>query len=126
MSLHSSENQMSDSNLAIVFGPNLVWSRDASASLAAMAQINSFVATVLFNYEDIFASVLDEKSAIDGELNRTEDVTQERTDGDGENDKELSSVEDKTAEAWCTNLILISCLSSVQDLHYMIPHSQIK
>ncbi|XP_030845207.1 rho GTPase-activating protein 8 isoform X3 [Strongylocentrotus purpuratus] len=82
----SSENQMSDSNLAIVFGPNLVWSRDASASLSAMAQINSFIATILFNYEHIFP-------------NNTDAATMsERTDGDGANEKELTSKEDKTAE----------------------------
>ncbi|XP_041452923.1 rho GTPase-activating protein 8-like isoform X1 [Lytechinus variegatus] len=85
VSCHSSENQMSDSNLAIVFGPNLVWSKDASASLSAMAQINSFIATVLFNYEHIFPS-------------NAEAAMSERTDGDGANEKELASKEDKTAE----------------------------
>ncbi|XP_071480131.1 rho GTPase-activating protein 8-like isoform X1 [Diadema antillarum] len=94
VSLHSSENQMSDSNLAIVFGPNLVWSRDASASLSAMAQINSFIATVLFNFDEIFPP---SSSSGGAEENGVADL--ERTDGDGANEKELTSVEDKAAEA---------------------------
>lgn len=35
-------NKMTESNLAIVFGPNLLWSNNQAASLASMARINAF------------------------------------------------------------------------------------
>lgn len=47
-------NKMTASNLAIVFGPNMVWSRDTQASLLDIGPINSFVEFVLIQHEDIY------------------------------------------------------------------------
>ena len=35
-------NRMTVNNLAIVFGPNMMWSRDAAAGFADMGKINGF------------------------------------------------------------------------------------
>ncbi|XP_048578546.1 rho GTPase-activating protein 8-like [Nematostella vectensis] len=48
-------NKMTASNLAIVFGPNLIWGRTAASSLDAMAQINTFTCLVLENTEYLFS-----------------------------------------------------------------------
>lgn len=50
----SSENKMTSMNLAIVFGPNLMWSKSQAASLDAMAQINSFTLLLLENIRVFF------------------------------------------------------------------------
>ena len=47
-------NKMTSSNLAIVFGPNLVWSIDKCASLASISAINYFTEFLLVNYKAIF------------------------------------------------------------------------
>lgn len=47
-------NKMTSSNLAIVFGPNLLWSKDKCASLASISAINYFVEFLLDNYKSIF------------------------------------------------------------------------
>ena len=47
---------MTASNLAIVFGPNLVWCKSEAASLAAMAQINNFTLLLLANAQYLFNS----------------------------------------------------------------------
>lgn len=47
-------NKMTATNLAIVFGPNLVWSKSQAASLGAMAQINSFTLLLLENVSYFF------------------------------------------------------------------------
>ncbi|XP_032814156.2 rho GTPase-activating protein 8-like isoform X2 [Petromyzon marinus] len=44
---HSGVNKMSGENLAIVFGPNLVWERERSLNLATMAPVNSFALVLL-------------------------------------------------------------------------------
>lgn len=51
---HSNVNKMTAKNLAIVFGPNLVWSKSQAASLDAMAQINSFSLLMLENVSYLF------------------------------------------------------------------------
>ena len=51
---HSAVNKMTAKNLAIVFGPNLVWSKSQAASLDAMAQINSFTLLMLENVSYLF------------------------------------------------------------------------
>lgn len=51
---HSDVNKMTAKNLAIVFGPNLVWSKSQAASLDAMAQINSFTLLMLENVSYLF------------------------------------------------------------------------
>jgi len=45
---------MTASNLAIVFGPNLVWGKSQAASLDAMAQINTFACLMLENIDYLF------------------------------------------------------------------------
>ncbi|XP_040564166.1 rho GTPase-activating protein 1 isoform X2 [Lepeophtheirus salmonis] len=47
-------NKMTSSNLAIVFGPNLVWSRDQSLSLAHIGPINYFTDFLLNNNDSLF------------------------------------------------------------------------
>lgn len=47
-------NKMTSSNLAIVFGPNLLWSIDKCASLASISAINYFTEFLLVNYKAIF------------------------------------------------------------------------
>lgn len=47
-------NKMTSSNLAVVFGPNLVWSENLALNLAAIAPINTFTECMLSNHLDIF------------------------------------------------------------------------
>lgn len=47
-------NKMTSANLAIVFGPNLLWSKDKCASLASISAINYFTEFLLDNYKAIF------------------------------------------------------------------------
>ncbi|BES98308.1 gtpase-activating protein [Nesidiocoris tenuis] len=47
-------NKMTSSNLAVVFGPNLVWSQAGQLSLVAIAPINMFTDFVLVNQDQIF------------------------------------------------------------------------
>lgn len=47
-------NKMTSSNLAIVFGPNLLWSRDKCASLASISAIIYFTEFLLDNFDSIF------------------------------------------------------------------------
>ncbi|XP_059080422.1 rho GTPase-activating protein 1-like [Tigriopus californicus] len=49
-------NKMTSSNLAVVFGPNLVWSNDQSLSLAHIGPINSFTEFLLVNQDQLFAT----------------------------------------------------------------------
>jgi Rho GTPase-activating protein 1 len=46
---------MTSSNLAVVFGPNLIWSRDRSLSLAHISPINQFTEHLLSGQHVIFA-----------------------------------------------------------------------
>ena len=56
VSTFSHENKMNASNLGVVFGPNLVWSRDVP-NLADMGKINGFIAFLIAKYEEIFPFV---------------------------------------------------------------------
>lgn len=47
-------NKMTSSNLAVVFGPNLVWSSNGQLSLSAIAPINMFTDFVLVHHDQIF------------------------------------------------------------------------
>ncbi|XP_054278809.1 rho GTPase-activating protein 8-like [Macrosteles quadrilineatus] len=47
-------NKMTSSNLAVVFGPNLVWSQSGQLSLSAIAPINVFTDFVLRHHDQIF------------------------------------------------------------------------
>lgn len=55
---HSEFNKMTASNLAIVFGPNLLWSNKTNqtldSSLDSITAINSFTEFLLRNHEQIF------------------------------------------------------------------------
>uniref|UniRef100_T2MEH5 Rho GTPase-activating protein 1 n=1 Tax=Hydra vulgaris TaxID=6087 RepID=T2MEH5_HYDVU len=51
---HSSANRMVSSSLAIVFGPNLLWSDTESASLTSMSKINSYCKYLIDNSHLIF------------------------------------------------------------------------
>ncbi|KAG7265458.1 hypothetical protein CRUP_002267 [Coryphaenoides rupestris] len=47
VSANSEVNKMSNGNLAVVFGPNLLWGRDNAMSLSAIGPINSFTRALL-------------------------------------------------------------------------------
>jgi Rho GTPase-activating protein 1 len=47
-------NKMTSSNLAVVFGPNLLWSQNLNLSLAAIAPINMFTDFLLVHQDEIF------------------------------------------------------------------------
>lgn len=47
-------NKMNAQNLAVVFGPNLVWSEMVSMSLAAIGPINMFTQYLLLHHNEIF------------------------------------------------------------------------
>ncbi|KAG5879161.1 hypothetical protein JTB14_029963 [Gonioctena quinquepunctata] len=47
-------NKMNAQNLAVVFGPNLVWSEVVSMSLAAIGPINMFTQFLLLHHNEIF------------------------------------------------------------------------
>ena len=51
---HEEVNKMSALNLAIVFGPNLIWSTDEVASLMGLGEINSFTMIMIQNYNQLF------------------------------------------------------------------------
>ncbi|XP_050024732.1 rho GTPase-activating protein 1 isoform X1 [Dermacentor andersoni] len=48
-------NKMTASNLAIVFGPNLLWSRQEQASLSSITHINQFTEYILRNQHLLFS-----------------------------------------------------------------------
>ncbi|XP_067902049.1 rho GTPase-activating protein 1 [Heterodontus francisci] len=53
---HSELNKMTASNLALVFGPALLWAKDAAISLNAINPINSFTQVLFENYPEIFST----------------------------------------------------------------------
>lgn len=58
-------NKMTSSNLAIVFGPNLIWARHSQMSLDEIVPINAFVDFVLQNHKDIYMVDINKKQIID-------------------------------------------------------------
>ena len=48
------QNKMNSLNLAIVFGPNLIWSTDEVASLVGLGEINGFVHFMINHRVEIF------------------------------------------------------------------------
>ncbi|XP_042369221.1 rho GTPase-activating protein 1 isoform X2 [Plectropomus leopardus] len=54
VSANSEVNKMTNSNLAVVFGPNLLWGRDAAMSLSAIGPINNFTRTLLDQQHLVF------------------------------------------------------------------------
>ncbi|CAG9800484.1 unnamed protein product [Chironomus riparius] len=57
-------NKMTSSNLAIVFGPNMVWSRNDQMSLDEIGPINAFVDFVLQNKDDIYIFDINKKDIL--------------------------------------------------------------
>lgn len=49
MLAHEEENKMSANNLSIVFGPNLLWSKNEVATLNSMSEINRFTSIIFTN-----------------------------------------------------------------------------
>jgi len=47
-------NRMTSSNLAIVFGPNFLWSNKAATSIDHIGPINAFIDFVLQNHQTIY------------------------------------------------------------------------
>lgn len=58
-------NKMTASNLAIVFGPNLVWAKHNQMSLEEIGPINAFLEFVLQNHRDIYMVDINQKESID-------------------------------------------------------------
>ncbi|KAF6724288.1 Rho GTPase-activating protein 1 [Oryzias melastigma] len=54
VSNNSEVNKMTDSNLAVVFGPNLLWGRDNAMTLSAIGPINNFTRVLLEQQHLIF------------------------------------------------------------------------
>ncbi|KAM4722042.1 rho GTPase-activating protein 1 [Rhinophrynus dorsalis] len=54
VSAHSTENKMTNTNLAVVFGPNLLWAKDAAMTLKAINPINTFTKFLLDNQKELF------------------------------------------------------------------------
>lgn len=54
VSANSDVNKMTNSNLAVVFGPNLLWGRDAAMSLSAIGPINNFTKILLDQQHLVF------------------------------------------------------------------------
>lgn len=52
---------MTSSNLAIVFGPNLVWAKNDQMSLDEIGPINAFIDFVLQNHDDIYIFDINKK-----------------------------------------------------------------
>lgn len=47
-------NKMTSQNLAVVFGPNLIWSENVTMSLSAIGPINMFTQFLLQHHNEIF------------------------------------------------------------------------
>ncbi|KAL0188257.1 hypothetical protein M9458_015356, partial [Cirrhinus mrigala] len=47
-------NKMTNANLAVVFGPNLLWGQDASMTLSAIGPINNFTRILLDLHQEVF------------------------------------------------------------------------
>ncbi|XP_034061298.1 rho GTPase-activating protein 1 [Gymnodraco acuticeps] len=54
VSANSEVNKMTNSNLAVVFGPNLLWGRDNAMSLSAIGPINNFTRILLDQQHLVF------------------------------------------------------------------------
>uniref|UniRef100_A0A1A8H880 Rho GTPase activating protein 1 n=1 Tax=Nothobranchius korthausae TaxID=1143690 RepID=A0A1A8H880_9TELE len=54
VSANSDVNKMTNSNLAVVFGPNLLWGRDNAMSLSAIGPINNFTRALLDQHHLVF------------------------------------------------------------------------
>lgn len=50
---NSDTNRMNEQNLAIVFGPNLMWSKN-QASLVSVGYVNTCTLFMISHYKDLF------------------------------------------------------------------------
>ncbi|XP_075044292.1 rho GTPase-activating protein 1 [Mixophyes fleayi] len=57
VSARSAENKMTNTNLAVVFGPNLLWAKDVAMTLRAINPINTFTKFLLDNQKELFEEV---------------------------------------------------------------------
>ncbi|XP_044127084.1 rho GTPase-activating protein 1 isoform X2 [Bufo gargarizans] len=57
VSSRSRENKMTNANLAVVFGPNLLWANDVAMTLKAINPINTFTMFLLDNQKELFEDV---------------------------------------------------------------------
>uniref|UniRef100_A0A8C8H3X7 Rho GTPase-activating protein 1-like n=1 Tax=Oncorhynchus tshawytscha TaxID=74940 RepID=A0A8C8H3X7_ONCTS len=55
VSAQSEINKMNNTNLAVVFGPNLLWGQDAAMTLSAIGPINNFTRTLLDQHYEVFS-----------------------------------------------------------------------
>ncbi|XP_008841773.1 rho GTPase-activating protein 1 isoform X2 [Nannospalax galili] len=56
ISAHCDQNKMTNTNLAVVFGPNLLWAKDAAITLKAINPINTFTKFLLDHQGELFPS----------------------------------------------------------------------
>ncbi|XP_005384065.2 PREDICTED: rho GTPase-activating protein 1 isoform X2 [Chinchilla lanigera] len=56
VSAHQDQNKMTNTNLAVVFGPNLLWAKDAAITLKAINPINTFTKFLLDHQGELFPS----------------------------------------------------------------------
>ncbi|KAJ8413136.1 hypothetical protein AAFF_G00107180 [Aldrovandia affinis] len=56
VSAQSEVNKMNNTNLAVVFGPNLLWGRDAAMTLKAIGPINNYTRALLDQHAEIFST----------------------------------------------------------------------
>ncbi|KAG8438270.1 hypothetical protein GDO86_008819 [Hymenochirus boettgeri] len=54
VSTHSEKNKMTNANLAVVFGLNLLWAKDAAMTLKAINPINTFTKFLLDHQKELF------------------------------------------------------------------------
>uniref|UniRef100_A0A8C3HFK1 Rho GTPase activating protein 1 n=1 Tax=Chrysemys picta bellii TaxID=8478 RepID=A0A8C3HFK1_CHRPI len=54
VSAHSDVNKMTNTNLAVVFGPNLLWDKDVAITLKAINPINTFTKFLLDHQGELF------------------------------------------------------------------------
>lgn len=57
VSANSDINKMTNTNLAVVFGPNLLWAKDAAITLKAINPINTFTKFLLDNQRELFENL---------------------------------------------------------------------
>ncbi|XP_035758794.1 rho GTPase-activating protein 1 isoform X2 [Egretta garzetta] len=57
VSAHSDRNKMTNTNLAVVFGPNLLWAKDVAITLKAINPINTFTKFLLDHQKELFEDV---------------------------------------------------------------------
>uniref|UniRef100_G1KCD0 Rho GTPase activating protein 1 n=1 Tax=Anolis carolinensis TaxID=28377 RepID=G1KCD0_ANOCA len=57
VSANSDINKMTNANLAVVFGPNLLWAKDAAITLKAINPINTFTKFLLDNEKELFQNM---------------------------------------------------------------------